>query len=43
MGRRRKEIRPQPPRYYVYVFKNIVMDLPNFDAEIFRECTGIKI
>ena len=24
MGRRRKEIRPQPPRYYEYVFKNIV-------------------
>ena len=23
--------------------RKIIMDLPNFDAEIFRECTGIKI
>ena len=23
--------------------RQIIMDLPNFDAEIFRECTGIKI
>ena len=23
--------------------RQIIMDLPNFDAEIFRECTGIKV
>ena len=23
--------------------KNIITNLPNFDAEIFRECTGIKV
>ena len=23
--------------------RQIIMDLPNFDAEIFRKCTGIKI
>ena len=23
--------------------KCVIMDLPNFDAEIFRRCTGIKV
>ena len=23
--------------------RQIIMDLPNFDAEIFRKCTGIKV
>ena len=23
--------------------KRVIMDLPNFDAEIFRQCTGIKV
>ena len=26
-----------------HTHRQIIMDLPNFDAEIFRKCTGIKI